>query len=568
MKTVAQISLIDPSGLPIENPLFDAVDNNPKLLIKLFDMGFHTIYDINEKKNGITVALHLANILTGWDPNTEIYKKNMNILQWYLEMGKNLILPELDTDPEYQKCLQRVLNIISVQQTFPHTKLIVNYLGKDRVKTLIEKHNVIHSLSGAYSYTADNNRNSIKYYINEVGVDPNVRHTEKDGMTPIMCTTNKEIHDLLVSLGADINKTDNNGKPLLKYLLDKTSNSDNEVIQSLIKQLAKDYNKKSKNKPIQQNGDLFPQELSASVNSKNEVKELIIDSMFSSIINKRTSMFKELIKNFKNDINAKNENDETFLHIATKNDDLSLINSLIKKGVDVNATDKNGFSAAVYLCKPTNYRGKLTKTKRSKIDASWNLFLEHGFDFNRKNQNGDVFVNQIIEATHGYSSYGDYKPIFSTLIPELEQNNLFHPFELNNKNEDFFIKALNNSSTQDSNFHQLLRKYICEEKLETGVITSKYVSNILTLLTSEKIFNNVSFYSSDLTATLTQIQQAYLKHTDFNKPENLADLISLSSAYFYNQSTKFDPAPLKMEIEKKILQFENRANSNKKTIKL
>lgn len=189
----------------------------------------------------------------------------------------------------------------------------------------------------------------------EYGINPNGK-TDLDGMSPLLISVgqgNVDISDLLIKYRADVNQADDFG---ITPLFVATSNGDVNLSKKLIIAGANLYK-----------SDFYGQSAisAAGRSSSNDIFDLYLKSMlkdndyreqydnifFSAISANNMVFVKAFIDNVEN-IDIRNNQGKSALHIAVENDNIETIPLLLSKGVNVEAKDKHGDSIGdlAYQC--------------------------------------------------------------------------------------------------------------------------------------------------------------------------------------------------------------------------
>lgn len=177
----------------------------------------------------------------------------------------------------------------------------------------------------------------------ELGVDVNAAN--ENGRTPLHFVSMKDnvkIFKMLLEKHANIDAIDVYGNTSLHYIVGDGPNK-KEEIKLLIERKA--------NLSITNSNGFTPLELAfkeedicfmyifieKGLVSSDRINRFLIESNFT--VDERLIIF--LLKYCKN-FNIKNNDEETLLHLACKANNRTLIRTLLKENIDVNAVDKNG----------------------------------------------------------------------------------------------------------------------------------------------------------------------------------------------------------------------------------
>lgn len=193
----------------------------------------------------------------------------------------------------------------------------------------------------------------------EYGLNPNGK-TGLDGVSPLLISTsqgNEDISDLLIKYRADVNQTDSLG---ITPLFIATSNGDVSLSKKLMIAGADLYK-----------SDFYGQSAisAAGYSNNNEIFDLYLktmlkdneyqnqyDNLFFSSISANNMLFVKSFMDNVDNIDIRNNQGKSALHIAVENDNIEVIPLLLSKGLDVNARDKQGHAInnLAYQCEYLN----------------------------------------------------------------------------------------------------------------------------------------------------------------------------------------------------------------------
>jgi len=181
----------------------------------------------------------------------------------------------------------------------------------------------------------------------EYGLSPNGK-ADLDGVSPLLISVsqgNEAISDLLIKYRADVNQTDRLG---ITPLFIATSNGDVVLSKKLMIAGADIYK-----------SDFYGQSAisAAGYSNNSEIFELYLktmlrqndyhnqyDNLLFSAISANNLLFVKGFIDSVDDVDIRNNQGKSALHIAVENDNIEMIPLLLSKGVDVNAKDKQGHS--------------------------------------------------------------------------------------------------------------------------------------------------------------------------------------------------------------------------------
>lgn len=193
----------------------------------------------------------------------------------------------------------------------------------------------------------------------EYGLNPNGK-TGLDGVSPLLISTsqgNEDISDLLIKYRADVNQSDSLG---ITPLFIATSNGDVSLSKKLMIAGADLYK-----------SDFYGQSAisAAGYSNNNEIFDLYLktmlkdneyqnqyDNLFFSSISANNMLFVKSFMDNVDNIDIRNNQGKSALHIAVENDNIEVIPLLLSKGLDVNARDKQGHAInnLAYQCEYLN----------------------------------------------------------------------------------------------------------------------------------------------------------------------------------------------------------------------
>jgi ankyrin repeat protein len=218
--------------------------------------------------------------------------------------------------------------------------------GKRSLDALVQEYPDINRLDGnGYArlhYAVQNGQYQAAEQLIAKGADINAK--DRWGETPLYIAASrghKSIVETLLGKGADINAADHRGQTPLHQ---SVQSGQDEVAELLIAEGA-DIN-------VKNNDGRTPLEIALSRNHKEIVELLVANGAEVTSIhaaaklgdaNKVTACLER-----GTDVNAKDENGQTALHIAASNKHKDIAELLTAKGADVNAKDKWGYTPLYY----------------------------------------------------------------------------------------------------------------------------------------------------------------------------------------------------------------------------
>lgn len=225
----------------------------------------------------------------------------------------------------------------------------------------------------------------------EYGLNPNGK-TDLDGLSPLLISVgqgNSDISDLLIKYRADVNQADDFG---ITPLFVATSNGDVNLSKKLIIAGANLYKSDFYGQSAisaagySDNNDIFDLYL-RSMLKDNDYRDQYDNIFFSAISANNMVFVKSFIDNIDN-IDIRNNQGKSALHIAVENDNIEVIPLLLSKGVSVDAKDKQGDSIGdlSYQCQHLsnsrrlllnnlieNYKNVAEQSKKSEAEQIQNI---------------------------------------------------------------------------------------------------------------------------------------------------------------------------------------------------
>lgn len=240
-------------------------------------------------------------------------------------------------------------------------KILELYLNKN-IYLLMNSEDVVSLIKSA---SIGNNVENINYLVKTLGIDVDT----KDTNTMLHYAVGHgsiEAANELIKLGADIDNTNANFKTSLHYVIENNSNKLLESVNLLLSKNANPniqdkngntalhlavinaHNSKEYNKYIEVINALI--KYNANVNILNNKNQLALNI---SVANNDTEISNILI-NAKSDVNNI-DNGYAPIHVAVKNNNISIAETLLSNGANVDIKDKKGYSPLAIAVENNNY---------------------------------------------------------------------------------------------------------------------------------------------------------------------------------------------------------------------
>jgi ankyrin repeat protein len=179
------------------------------------------------------------------------------------------------------------------------------------------------------------------------GADVNAR--DKDGKTPLHETRSLEVAQLLIAKGADVNARDKDGNTPLHWAVDYYADDRKDLVELLLAKGAKVNAKDNQgNTPLHLTKS--PQTAKVLIDNGADINAKEQRGRTPKLWFKSPLLTQLLIgKDTDLDVNARDKQGKTLLHLAAENGWKDKVELLLAKGADVNATDKSSGSTPLHL---------------------------------------------------------------------------------------------------------------------------------------------------------------------------------------------------------------------------
>ena len=255
-----------------------------------------------------------------------------------------------------------------------------------------------------------NRDNSVIYCVNELvknGVDINAK--DKNGETVLMLAI-KEWMDVklvkeLIKLGADVNVKDKDGNSLLFKVLEfkhdvvykHTHKGGKMEMEAVVDKSEPDFETDNLNIRVWENGtemiEMLVKQYKMDINVKDNMGDTLLHKGMQSMFNAPDMLLTWLVEELKSDVNIKDAKGNTALHYAVKCgcNSKSFVKMMLNNGGDPNVQNNKGKTPLHYAVKNGN-----------KYKDMVELMMAKGGDIDIKNNDGESVMSYIskYKTTH------------------------------------------------------------------------------------------------------------------------------------------------------------------------